>query len=119
MLRGAGFSLVKQLIEFYFCMSEDEEQNAGKTQKGSQLTKDFPAESVFRGILVGLIRASCTSLLIKPPSARLQNKVDVKLTSDQGWRSTHCRFRRLRVIQHVHLSIHNELLSTKCTVAAG
>lgn len=67
-------------------MSEDEEQNAGKTQKSSQLTKDFPAESVFRGISVGLIRASCTSLFIKPPLARLQNKVDVKPTSDQGWR---------------------------------
>lgn len=63
-------------------MSEDEEENAGKTQKSSQLTKDFPAERVF---CVGLFWASCTSLLIKPPP-RLQNKVDVKPTSDQGWR---------------------------------
>lgn len=67
-------------------MSEDEEENAGKTQKSSQLTKDFPTESVFPGITVGLIRASWTSLLIKLPLARLENKVKGKPTSDQGWR---------------------------------
>lgn len=100
-------------------MSEDEEENAGKTQKSSQLSKGFPAESAIGGISVGLIRASCTSLLIKPPPARLQNKVDVKPTSDQGWRYMHCRFRRLRVIQYVHLSILDELFRTKCTVDGG